>query len=78
MAEIDLEMALMSMMSHGEMNDLHSLIRLLPLVSLAADKAHKPWKDMRDSPAMLPISTADNNLIRFYWINTEDSCLLYL
>lgn len=53
MAEIDLEMALMSMTSHGEMNDLHSLIRLLPLVSLAVDKAREPWKDVQEAPALL-------------------------
>lgn len=43
MAEIDLEMALISMTSHGEMNNLYSLIRLVPLVSQAVAKAGEAW-----------------------------------
>lgn len=46
MAKIDLEMALTRMTSRGEMDDLHSLIRLVPLVSLAVDKAAEPWKEV--------------------------------
>lgn len=57
MAEIDLEMALMSTMSHREVNDLQPLIRLVPLVSMTVAKAVAPWKDAWDAPALTTCAT---------------------